>query len=188
MTKRRVGRVLFITVLVVTAVSLAAAVVLYVGPIFGIRITPLQPTITQQQAEAQADQYIRDIVALLPGTPKLEPDGFPPVSACADPDDYGPQGRVEITRSYRVRYPWNEDPPNNTEIFNKLYAYWTGRGYHVLIDQHRDAGLRNLTVENPEDGFDMGITEGVGGQLSIDASSPCVWPNGTPEPQEGHWR
>ena len=184
MTKRRVGPVIVITVLAVTVVSLVAAVVVYVGPIFGIRILPLKPTITQQQAEAQADQYIRDIVALLPGTPKLEPDGFSPVSACDDPDDNGPRGRVEVTRSYWVRYPWNEDPPNNTEIFNKLYAYWTGRGYQIRHDEHNAPASRDLDVENPKDGFRMGIQEAINGQLSIGASSPCVWPDGTPSPKD----
>jgi len=189
-TRRRTGRLSGITPLVcaaVTAVVGVSIVVVLTGcsVIWG-RTVPLRPTITQQQAEEQTDQYIRDIVALLPGTPKLEPGGFPLVSemTCDDADDGGPRGRVTVTRDYWVRYPWNEDPPNNTEIFNKLYAYWTGRGYQIRHDEHNAPASRDLDVENPKDGFRMGIQEAINGQLSIGASSPCVWPGGTPSPKD----
>jgi hypothetical protein len=41
---------------------------------------------------------------------------------------------------------------------------------------------RDYSVENDNDGFRMSIEGGRTGAVSIGASSPCVWPNGTPPP------
>lgn len=40
-----------------------------------------------------------------------------------------------------------------------------------------------VSVENRTDGFSMSVQESVQGDLSLGATSPCVWPNGTPAPQ-----
>ena len=40
-----------------------------------------------------------------------------------------------------------------------------------------------MWVENNTDGFRMRVTASDGGRLILIATSPCVWPNGTPEPE-----
>lgn len=48
----------------------------------------------------------------------------------------------------------------------------------------QDAISGRVTVENRENGFRMSLQESSQGDLSIGASSPCVWPDGTPAPRE----
>ncbi|HEY2763442.1 MAG TPA: hypothetical protein VGJ13_05430 [Pseudonocardiaceae bacterium] len=84
--------------------------------------------------------------------------------------------RVSVAKVY-----WIRDLPHerNNEIVNALYSYWLSHDYRVLSDQ-RD--IQTLFVENNTDAFRMSLQSSVQGDLSISATSPCVWPDGTPPP------
>jgi hypothetical protein len=113
-------------------------------------------TMTEDEAAQRAEEHIRGAVEALPVKPVLtllRADS----AECLDPTDGGPRGRYEVSRSY-----WLDDLPEerNAEFVDALYEYWTANDY-------RDA-------------FRMSVKQSVEGDLSLGASSPCVWPDGTP--------
>lgn len=100
---------------------------------------------------------------------------------CLDPDDDGPRGRYEVGRTY-----WLDGLPagSNGEVVDALYQYWVNNGYRVLTDE-RSASEMFVSVEHNGDAFRMSVTESFGGDLSLGASSPCVWPDGVPPSSVG---
>jgi hypothetical protein len=132
-------------------------------------------TMTEDEAAQRAEEHIRGAVEALPVKPVLtllRADS----AECLDPTDGGPRGRYEVSRSY-----WLDDLPEerNAEFVDALYEYWTANDYRVLTDK-RDAADRFVSVEHNEDAFRMSVKQSVEGDLSLGASSPCVWPDGTP--------
>lgn len=119
---------------------------------------------------------------------RVEPDrlrtggrGLPPNLAlpCDDPSDLGPRGRVSVAKVFWLR----ELPTERTdELFNAMHSYWLSHDYRVLSDQ-REQGGPALFVENNADAFRMSLQTNVRGELTISATSPCVWPDGTPPPE-----
>lgn len=106
---------------------------------------------------------------------RLMPRGLP----CDDPSDQGPLGRVTVAKVYWLR----ELPTERTaELFGAMHSYWLPHDYRVLDD---DRGRRApaLFMEHNRDAFRMSMKTSVQGELSISATSPCVWPEGTPPPE-----
>lgn len=132
-------------------------------------------TLTHQQARERAQEHIdRAVVALAStGAPTLTLQRDD-VMECDVPDDKGPGGRYEVGKTY-----WLDDVPHerNNEIVEALLHHWTASGFRVLSDE-RSAEDRFVSVEHPDDGFRMSITQSVEGDLSLGASSPCVWLDG----------
>jgi hypothetical protein len=141
---------------------------------------PMKNTITQRQAIERVDQYIHDAVAAITPPVRLEVLSGSDDSACDDPTDNGPKGRISASRDY-----WLHDLPaeKHNDYIDALKRWWQEHDFVVLRDDRpRDI---YVTAENRHDGFRMGIEGTVTGppRLSIGASSPCVWPNGTPAPR-----
>ncbi|WP_245959860.1 hypothetical protein [Prauserella flavalba] len=90
--------------------------------------------------------------------------------------DDGPRGRYEISKIY-----WLNGLPSerNAEFVDALYEHWVANGFRVLSDQ-RAADGKFVSVENAGDAFRMSVKQTVEGDLSLGASSPCVWPDGVP--------
>lgn len=136
-------------------------------------------TLTQQQAKLRVEEHIADAVAALPVVPKLEKQSSGMGLPCDDPTDDGPLGRVTVAKRYWLR----ELPPERTEeFFRVMNSYWLSHDYRVLADK-RDRSAPALFVEHNGDAFRMSMKTSVQGDLSISATSPCVWPNGTPPPE-----
>ncbi|EHY87581.1 hypothetical protein ACWGRK_15795 [Saccharomonospora azurea] len=132
-------------------------------------------TMTEHEAAQRAEEHIRRAVDALPEKPALtllRADS----AECLDPTDGGPRGRYEVGRSY-----WLDDLPEgrNAEFVDALHDYWTANDYRVLTDK-RDAPDRFVSVQHNGDAFRMSVKQSVEGDLSLGASSPCVWPDGTP--------
>lgn len=138
----------------------------------------MKNTITQQQAKEQAEQYVRDAVSALVPTARLELSSHFDNSPCDDPTDNGPAGRVFASNRYWIR-GLPED--QNKQSVNTLRKWSEQHGFTVVSDAWDKAMY--ITLENPSNGFRVAIQESSQGELSIGASSPCVWPNGTPEPK-----
>jgi hypothetical protein len=140
---------------------------------------PVKNTITQQQAIERVDQYIRDAVAAIAPGAQLEVVYGSDDSACDDPTDNGPKGRITVSRDY-----WLNDllPEKHNEYIDALKQWWQEHDFRLMRDDR--PGDIYVTAENRQDGFRMGIEGTVTGppRLSLGASSPCVWRNGTPEP------
>jgi hypothetical protein len=137
-------------------------------------------TITQQQAVERVEQYIREVVTALAPRARLEVLYGSDGSACDDPTDNGPRGRVIASRSY-----WLRDIPaeKNEEYVTAIVHWWTEHDFGILTDDRPNDVY--VWAENRRDGFRMSVQQTATGppQLSLGATSPCVWPNGTPEPK-----
>ncbi|APU12879.1 hypothetical protein UA75_04100 [Actinoalloteichus sp. GBA129-24] len=96
---------------------------------------------------------------------------------CQDPTDRGPLGRSQFTTRYFLDELPREDNDSNVEA---VYQHWIENGYQVLVDDRPDRIF--ISVQHEDDAFRMSIRASVQGDLSLGASSPCIWPNGTPEP------
>lgn len=133
-------------------------------------------TMNEKQAGEKAERHVRDVMSALPKQARLEPI-YLPHTPCDDPSDNGPKGRVEANREY-----WIRDLPGDTNehYFDALLDYWQGHNFRVLTDARPQDYF--ISVENKQDFFRMSVTGGPTGAMSIGASSPCVWPNGTPPP------
>jgi len=139
---------------------------------------PVKNTITRQEANDRVDKYISDSVTSLAPSPRLEPLGREDAGDCSDPTDNGPLGRVIASRDY-----WLRDVPKsrNAEVVASLVRWWQD---HDFVVRNDDRPKENwVLVENRVDGFRMSVQESSQGDLSLGATSPCVWPNGTPAPQ-----
>ena len=140
----------------------------------------MKNTITQQQASERAERYVRDAVAALSPAAQLELSGRFDDSPCDDPTDNGPKGRVIASVTY-----WLNDIPvdHQSEYVNTLFQWWSEHDFAVLTDNR--ATDIYVHVENRRDGFRMAVQQTAVGpkRLSLGATSPCVWPNGTPEPK-----
>lgn len=139
----------------------------------------MEPTLNEQQATDRVQLHIEDTVAVIEPTPRLERESFLDMP-CDLPSDNGPLGRIVVSRGY-----WLRDIPveRNPEVFEAVERYWVNNGWVVLTDETNSEDAF-LSVENRQDAFRMSLSSSIDGQLSIGASSPCIWPNGTPEPQE----
>jgi hypothetical protein len=128
-------------------------------------------TLTAQQARDRAEQYARETATALGPDASLAkaPGGD------VECDDLDPPGRVTVGADYFLTVP----ATTNRQVMDTVYTYWTARGFSALDDSRTSVRPR-LTLQNNTDGFRIGITEGGTGGLSLGASSPCVWPNGTP--------
>jgi hypothetical protein len=140
----------------------------------------MKNTITQQQASERAERYVRDAVSALSPTAQLELSGRFDDSPCDDPTDNGPKGRVIASVTY-----WLNDIPvdRQSDYVNALFQWWSEHDFAALTDNR--ANDIYVHVENRNDGFRMAVQQTAGGpkRLSLGATSPCVWPNGTPEPK-----
>ncbi|OLT40648.1 hypothetical protein BJF85_05785 [Saccharomonospora sp. CUA-673] len=132
-------------------------------------------TLTHEQARTRAQEHIDRAIAALPSdvsvTPTLKRDD---AMECDRPNDKGPAGRYEVGKTY-----WLDDVPaeRNGEVVDALSAHWSEAGFTVLADR-RSSEDRFLSVQHPDDGFRMSIAESVEGDLSLGASSPCIWLDG----------
>ena len=133
-------------------------------------------TMTKDQAMQRVDELVRDAIAVLPATARLEVISATAPQACDDPTDNGPKGRLFASNSY-----WIRDVPKegNARYVADLRRWWSDHGFEVVTDAWEKAQV--ITLENAANGFRMSLG-GPDGDLNIGASSPCVWPNGTPEP------
>lgn len=136
-------------------------------------------TLSVPQANQRVEEHIADAVAALPVKPRLEAQTDLGPLNCDDPSDQGPLGRVTVANGYWLREVPQE---SNAEIFETMHAYWLSHEYRVL-DDSRDTRAPALFVESNRDSFRMSLQSSLKGNLTISATSPCVWPEGTPPPE-----
>jgi hypothetical protein len=136
----------------------------------------MRNTITEEQAMQRAEEYVRQSMAALPAEARLEPLSATSSSSCDDPSDNGPRGRVTVGNIYWVR---GLLPESNPQYFDAMVRWWTDHDFGILTDK-RSQGY--VWVENKRDGFRMALGDNPKGELHLGADSPCVWPNGTPDP------
>jgi hypothetical protein len=137
-------------------------------------------TMTQKQATDRVEQLIHDTVAALSPKPRLEIiDYMSQPTSCVDPTDGGSPDRTVISHSY-----WLRGVPHgrNGDIGRQVEAYWKSKGYKITAVQGLDTNKPDINGYTQPDEFLISIETNVDGDLDIGATSPCIWPNGTPEP------
>ena len=137
-------------------------------------------TMTQKQATERVEQIIRDTVAALslkPRLEKIEPMSQP--GNCVDPTDGGSPDRTVISHSYWLR---GIPRSRNGDIGQQAKSYWESKGYKITGAQGLNTGEPNINGYTQPDEFLFSIETNVDGVINIGATSPCIWPNGTPGP------
>jgi hypothetical protein len=134
----------------------------------------LRRTITVEQAEQRVEDYFRNALAALPERARPEV-GLIDTYDCDDPTDNGPKGRQIASVDYDI----HDLPPNQyPEYIAQLERWWREHDFRILDDERPKR--ESIWVENIKDGFRMRVTATAKGKLVLIATSPCVWPNGTP--------
>lgn len=138
-----------------------------------------QPSLTPRRASDRIEQIIFGTVVRLVPEARLElyrPGSY--VGGClADPS--GPDdNRVQVTRAYFLRGVSHA----NAEISRQVLHWWTREG-HTITDAYDVGGAMPSINGVTSDDFVIGLEWTGSGDLSIVATSPCLWPDGTPSPE-----
>jgi hypothetical protein len=134
-------------------------------------------TITVEQAEQRVEDYFRQTLAVLPEQARPEV-GLIDTYGCDDPADNGPKGRKIASVDYQIH---DLPPAEYPDYVARLERWWRDHNFRILDDERPKR--ESIWVENNDDGFRMRIKSNKLGELFMIATSPCVWPNGTPEPE-----
>jgi hypothetical protein len=160
--------------------GLAAAV--FVGAVVGAVVTAAactgsglstEPTLTEQQANEQADQRIADAARQLSPQPELVRKPNQDV-ACTGLSSQGP-AKLTVGRVYELH---GLQVDRGAEYADTLRRYWTSQGYREM---EGSATYPLVRAEHPRDGFKLSfsIRNGV---AELTAVLSCIWPDGTPPP------
>lgn len=138
---------------------------------------PNKPTITAAQAATQAQQYVKDLIVVFPAEATLEQHGDVLTGPCANPSGVGFDKRVQASVDYWIR---GLDAARYHEYFDAMKAWLPAGGWTIDTDSRpKDMFLH---ANRADDEFTLTLQANNKGGLSIGAASPCVWPNGTPDP------
>jgi hypothetical protein len=135
----------------------------------------VQTTITEDQAKARIEEYVRQALAVLPSEARLELQSAASSVPCDDPTDNGPRGRVTVGNTYWVRGLSSE---RNSQYLDSMISWWKQHDFSVLDDKRPASNY--VRVESKRDGFRIAFSDNPRGELLLGADSPCVWPDGRP--------
>ncbi|WP_344576127.1 hypothetical protein [Nonomuraea roseoviolacea] len=137
-----------------------------------------EPTINETQALVRVDQLVHETAAALDPKPRLEviPHSLP-TSACLDPDK--PAGQVIVNRKYWLR---GLPADQNMNIARQVRSHWEREGHTILSVGGWDAGHPSIGGLSKPDGFLLALVWSEGDDLYLAATSPCIWPSGSPPP------
>ena len=138
-------------------------------------MTGMEETITQDEAAEKVWEHINGVMSSLPEEAELEKRQGMNFASCDDPTDGGPKDRVTVGERLWIRGLPMEENESNIQL---VYDYWINNGYHVVHDLRPDELF--VTVEKEKDYFHASIQTSNKGSLSIGVTSPCLWPEGTP--------
>lgn len=132
-----------------------------------------QPTITQKQASARVEQLLQGTARSITPRPRLEhymPNAD--VGQClAGQDD----PRTQVSRTYFLR----EVRSSNASIGEQVLRLWKKEGYAINDTPGMGTSQPNIHAVTKDD-FLIALETTGSGDLSIGATSPCLWPDGTP--------
>lgn len=136
-------------------------------------------TMTKQQAIARAEQIIKNTAVAVRPAPRLERyQSVVEETSCVDPTDGGSPDRTVINRRYLLRVP----PDRNGDVVRQVKAYWDSIGVKYSSEVSLDAANPVITGYTQPDEFLVSLFANAGKDIYIGTASPCIWPNGTPEP------
>lgn len=140
-----------------------------------------QPTITQAEAEKRVEALIQATADQITPKPRLErliqPDTD--LHRCIDPADGGSEDRIVVSREYWLR----EIPEKqNADVARQVKSYWEAQGHRITEASGLERNQPDVLGRTRPDDFLIGIEWSTDGALRLGATSPCIWPDGTPEP------
>jgi hypothetical protein len=143
-------------------------------------------TMTPAQAAAHAEKILQDTAHALTPRPRLETSSpgeaygiLNNTTACTDGPDASEM--VVVSRGYWLRGITAGD---YAAVGEQVLAYW--KSLHWVITDSKGIGTSQpaITGVAPPYAFNVSMTWGAaadpGGQLSMGASSVCLWPHGAP--------
>lgn len=135
----------------------------------------MKPTITIDEANRRVEDYALKVREALPPQAKYDLYSSEERGSCSDPTDSGSKDRALASRSYEVSDLALDKIPS---YFDALRTWWQNHNFRVLDNTPPD---EYLWVENNTDGFRMTFKASPDkAKLFLIATSPCVWPDGTP--------
>ncbi|WP_436532088.1 hypothetical protein [Actinoplanes sp. HUAS TT8] len=143
----------------------------------------LQPTATKDQAVQRVEELIQESFTQLPAGATLKINENVDAAPCDDPTDGGPAGRIFAEKRYFIVPPaagsWDQK-----NVIPTLVTFWQQKGYTTHTDDRNGAEPR-FTVQT-SDGYRISVDSWDRSDhvdISLGSTSPCVWENGTPDPQ-----
>lgn len=135
-------------------------------------------TMTQQHASARAEQILRETAGAITPRPTLET--YQPGSGtgpCLVNPNNTSDKRVQVTLTYWLRGISTGD---NASVGQQVLHYWKHMGYAVTETRGLGTNSPDVFAGTPSDDFLISLQTSANGAMSIGATSPCIWPKGTP--------
>jgi hypothetical protein len=146
--------------------AVAAALGAYLLPHHAHR--PAHPVLSESRAQELTDGYRRDTVARIPGLRYSA--SFRTFVACpAEPGRYTLSSRYDLVPD-----------AGSVVAFTVLRGYWRHLGYRIV--NNTPGQNSQLLVENPADGFRIGVSQRATRFIRLAISSPCLLPAAPPVP------
>lgn len=133
-------------------------------------------TMTQAQATQRAQAILRETAAMLNPKPRLEVARVLTFTNQCLADIPGASQMVTVAYTYNLRdIPGSE----NRAIGEQIKAYWQKQGYTIQAATDLGTSQPNISGET-KDAFLISLDSNSENTLFIGATSPCVYPHGTP--------
>lgn len=135
-------------------------------------------TVTQAQATARAVQIIQQTAAALSPRPPVDFAGSLPNQAgdcVTDTANIGHTVSVNRTAFLHV------SPSQDSNLAGRILAFWRQSGFQIF-DYSGFAANQPVIDAQTADFFTVSLVTSASGLLTVSASSPCVYPGGTPAP------
>jgi hypothetical protein len=143
-----------------------------------------EPTDTKDQAVQRVEELLQEAFAALPPGATLELRLDAGEDHCDTPVLADDPSRVRTQKSYSVVAPRTGAWPDE-QVIPTLVAFWQKKGYATDGDWRQEVRFPIYSVETADkygiavNGWDRGDHL----DYTIEAGSPCIWENGTPDRQ-----
>ena len=131
-------------------------------------------TMTLAAAKQRDRDNVNAVIGALPVTAQLSPpDGIASGGACSGGLEEAVSGQYDDSVSFRLQ---GVASSSNQAIFGALRSFAQQRGYKPVSSKPDYESFKD------SEGFGVALAESpdTSKTLTLQASSPCVWPNGTP--------
>ncbi len=140
----------------------------------------------QQQATARAEQIVRDTASALHPQASLDFNTSLPNETGPCLAENLPSADKTVQSSRTAELGGIRDSQEIIAIANQVQAYWKKQGYVVTSTANFSKGQPAIFGHTPEQDpfavFTISLETNPQGSVAIGATSPCIWPNGTPPP------
>ncbi len=138
----------------------------------------------QQQATARAEQIVRDTASALHPEPGLDFNTSLPNETGPCLAENLPSADKMVQASRTAELSGVRDSQQIIAIANQVQAYWKKQGYVISSTANFTKGQPAIFGHTPEHDpfavFTISLETNPQGSIAIGATSPCIWPSGTP--------